>query len=89
VVERQKKASVLTAAMTAICEILRSSGISKSDAEKQIRLSISSGYKRGEQKPSRRPRPITQLADLCSRGHLAKNLAIIPLANPKGGHNGR
>jgi hypothetical protein len=73
VAARQEKVSVLTAAMTAICEIMRSSGIAKADAEKHIRHAIANGYQRGALKPSRRPRPITQLADLCSRWHLEKN----------------
>ena len=70
---RTKKASVLTAAMTAICEIMRSSGITKSEAEKQLRLAVSLGYQRGLHKQSRRPRPITQMADVCSRWHIEKS----------------
>src|SRR5687767_14343653 len=73
VAARPKKISVLTAAMTAICEVMRSSGIPRAEAEKHVRHAVANGYQRGAQKQSRLPRPITQLADLCSRWHLDKD----------------
>jgi hypothetical protein len=59
-------------AMTAICELMRSYGISKKIAEREFRDALSRGYAVGELRPSREVRPITLLADVCGRWHIDK-----------------
>lgn len=51
---------------------MRSYGISKSAAEAEFRIALKLGYSTGRLSPSRELRPITQLADVCSRWHLEK-----------------
>lgn len=58
--------------MTAVCELMRSYGISKSAAEHEFRIALQRGYSVGALSPSREIRPISRLADVCTRWHLEK-----------------
>ena len=58
--------------MTAICELMCSHGISKKNAEDQFQIAVARGYSRSYQRPSREFRPITGMADLCTRWHIEK-----------------
>src|SRR5689334_6991229 len=51
---------------------MRSYGISKQAAEDEFRKALRLGYSTGRLSPSRELRPITQLADVCSRWYLEK-----------------
>lgn len=53
-----------------MCELMRSYGISKKLAEREFRIALSRGYSVGLHRPSREVRPITRLADVCTRWHL-------------------
>ena len=69
---RARHARYFGGALTAICELIRSYGISKQAAEDEFRTALKLGYSTGTLSPSRQLRPITQLADVCSRWHLEK-----------------
>lgn len=77
--------------MTAVCELMRSYGISKKVAEREFRIALERGYSVGKLSPSREVRPISRLADVCTRWHLEKgfvgpNGAPLPLTwNGKSG----
>jgi len=51
---------------------MRSYGISKRVTEREFRTALIRGYSVGTQSPSREVRPITRLADVCTRWHLDK-----------------
>src|SRR4051812_15494220 len=70
-----KESAVLTSAVTAICEIMRTIGISKVAAQRQLALALIRGYERGPHRPGVQPRPITQLADVCTRWHIERAYA--------------
>ena len=58
--------------MTAICELMHLYGISKNTAEREFREALKRGYAIGTLRPSREVRPITRLAEVCSRWHIDK-----------------
>jgi hypothetical protein len=72
VVSRTKRVKYFGGAMTAICELMRSYGISKSIAEREFRAALKRGYAVGSLRPSREVRPITRIADVCGRWHIDK-----------------
>ena len=61
--------------MTAVCELMRSYGISKRMAEREFKIALERGYAVGSLSPSREIRPISRLADVCTRWHLDKRFA--------------
>jgi hypothetical protein len=69
---RSKRAKYFGGAFTAVCELMRSYGISKQIAEREFRTALRRGYAVGASSPSREVRPISQLADVCTRWHLEK-----------------
>src|SRR5262245_38609660 len=69
---RSKRAKYLGGAMTAVCELMRSYGIPKRIAEREFKIALERGYAVGSQSPSRETRPISRLADVCTRWHLEK-----------------
>ncbi len=71
-VSRTKRVQYFGGAMTAICELMRSYGISKSIAEREFRAALMRGYAVGRLRPSREVRPITRIADVCGRWHIEK-----------------
>jgi hypothetical protein len=71
-ISRSKRAKYLGGVMTAICELMRSYGISKQRAQQEFRAALDRGYAIGRLSPSRELRPITRLADVCTRWHLEK-----------------
>jgi hypothetical protein len=58
--------------MTAVCELMRSYGIPKKIAEREFKVALERGYAVGSKSPSRETRPISRLADVCTRWHLEK-----------------
>lgn len=58
--------------MTAVCELMRSYGISKTVAEREFREALRRGYTVGSLRPSRQVRPITLLADVWGRWFIDK-----------------
>lgn len=58
--------------MTAVCELMRSYGIPKKIAEREFKIALERGYAVGSRSPSRETRPISRLADVCTRWHLEK-----------------
>src|SRR3954468_13312421 len=70
VLSRAKRAKYLGGALTAVCELMRSYGISKKIAEREFRTALARGYSVGARRPSREIRPISRLADVCTRWHL-------------------
>jgi len=58
--------------MTAVCELMRSYGIPKKVAEREFKIALERGYAVGSMSPSREIRPISRLADVCTRWHLEK-----------------
>jgi hypothetical protein len=58
--------------MTAVCELMRSYGIPKRIAEREFKIALKRGYAVGSKSPSRESRPISRLADVCTRWHLEK-----------------
>ena len=71
-VSRTKRLKYLGGAMTAICELMRSYGISKRTAEREFFEALKRGYAVGSLRPSREVRPITRIADVCGRWHIDK-----------------
>lgn len=69
---KSKRARYLGGALTAVCELMRSYGISKRIAEREFRIALERGYSVGAMSPSREIRPISRLADVCTRWHLEK-----------------
>jgi hypothetical protein len=67
---KKTRANYLGGALTAICELMCSYGIPKKSAENQFRLAVKRGYARVIVRPSREFRPITGMADVCSRWHI-------------------
>lgn len=59
--------------MTAVCELMRSYGIPKAMAEREFKIALERGYAVGSLSPSREIRPISRLADVCTRWHLDKH----------------
>lgn len=59
--------------MTAVCELMRSYGIPKKLAKREFQIALERGYAVGSLTPSREVRPISQLADVCTRWHLERN----------------
>jgi hypothetical protein len=51
---------------------MRSYGIPKKVAERELRIALDRGYAVGSLSPSREIRPISRLADVCTRWHLDK-----------------
>ena len=51
---------------------MRSYGISKKIAEREFRTALRRGYAVGVERPSLQIRPISRLADVCTRWHLEK-----------------
>jgi hypothetical protein len=72
---RSKRAKYLGGAMTAICELMRSYGIPKKIAEREFKIALEKGYAVGVLSPSREVRPISRLADVCTRWHLDRRFA--------------
>jgi len=72
VISRHKRAKYLGEALTAVCELMRSYGISKTVAEREFREALSRGYAVGSLRPSRQVRPITLLADVWGRWFIDK-----------------
>jgi len=58
--------------MTAVCELMRSYGISKKAAELEFHAALKHGYSVGQLRPSRQVRPITRLADVWGRWYIDK-----------------
>lgn len=58
--------------MTAVCELMRSYGISKQAAEHEFHAALKRGYSVGQMRPSRQVRPITRLADIWGRWYIDK-----------------
>src|SRR5688572_15326545 len=58
--------------MTAVCELMRSYGISKKAAENEFQAALKRGYSVGQMRPSRQVRPITRLADVWGRWYIDK-----------------
>jgi hypothetical protein len=69
---RSKRARYLGGALTAVCELMRSYGIPKRIAEREFKIALERGYAVGSLSPSREIRPISRLADVCTRWHLEK-----------------
>jgi hypothetical protein len=70
---RSRRAKYLGGALTAVCELMRSYGISKKIAEREFRVALKRGYAVGRMSPSREARPISRIADVCTRWHLEKS----------------
>ncbi|HEU4591456.1 MAG TPA: DUF6502 family protein [Steroidobacteraceae bacterium] len=71
-ISRSKRAKYFGGALTAVCELMRSYGISKQRAQEEFYAALERGYAVGRMSPSREVRPITRLADVCTRWHLEK-----------------
>ncbi len=69
---RSRRAKYLGGALTSVCEVMRSYGISKKIAEREFQIALRRGYSVGTNSPSREVRPITRLADVCTRWYLDK-----------------
>ena len=69
---RYKRTQYLGEAMTTVCELMRSFGISKKVAENEFRAALKRGYSVGQMRPSRQVRPITRLADVWGRWYIDK-----------------
>ena len=61
---------------------MRTYGISKRTAEREFRIALEKGYSVGALSPSREIRPISRLADVCTRWHLEKKF-VGPDAAPR------
>jgi hypothetical protein len=72
VLTRSKRTQYLGEAMTAVCELMRSYGISKEAAENEFHVALKRGYSVGQMRPSRQVRPITRLADVWGRWYIDK-----------------
>jgi hypothetical protein len=59
-------------AMTTLCELMQSFGIEKELAEAAFKVALEKGYAKAKMLPSREPRPITSMADLCKRWYFEK-----------------
>lgn len=59
--------------MTAVCELMRSYGISKKTAQSEFQKALQRGYAVGEMRPSRQVRPISRYAEICTRWHIDKS----------------
>jgi hypothetical protein len=62
--------ALATAAITAVCDVMRSYGVRRQVAEKQLEIAIEKVYSRRISARPSEPRPITQVADVCSRWFL-------------------
>lgn len=71
-ISKNKRAKYLGEALTAVCELMRSYGISKKVAELEFRDALRRGYVAGRLRPSRQVRPITLLADVWGRWFIDK-----------------
>lgn len=71
-ISRNKRAKYLGEALVAVCELMRSYGISKKVAEREFRDALRRGYAVGSLRPSRQVRPITLLADVWGRWFIDK-----------------
>lgn len=69
---KKQRVEYFGGAMTALCELMSTFGISRDTAETQFRAALERGYSRGMPPPSREGRPITRMADLCRRWYFEK-----------------
>ncbi len=69
---KKQQAEYFGGAMTALCELMSTFGISRETTEMQFRAALERGYARGMIPPSSEGRPITRMADLCRRWHFEK-----------------
>jgi ribosome modulation factor len=65
-----KRVQFLLGAQIGICELMCSFGISKKLAREQFEKALRRGFQRGQRRPSKEFRPITNLADICRRWHI-------------------
>lgn len=70
---KKSRVLFLSGALVAICELMSSFGISKLVARDQFEAALKRGFEKGKHRPSKQYRPITNLADLCSRWHIEKS----------------
>lgn len=69
---KKQRVEYFGGAMTALCELMATFGISRQTTEMQFRVALERGYARGVLSPSREGRPITRMADLCRRWYFEK-----------------
>jgi hypothetical protein len=69
-------------ALSALCELMRSNGISRETTQKQFNLALLRGYAADRLRPMRDVDPVTNMADLCRRWHFEKSY-VDKLGNPK------
>jgi hypothetical protein len=69
---KRQRVEYFGGAMTALCELMSTFGISRETTEMQFRVALERGYARGMLPPSREGRPITRMADLCRRWYFEK-----------------
>ena len=69
---KKQQAEYFGGAMTALCELMSTFGISRETTEMQFRVALERGYARGVIPPSIEGRPITRMADLCRRWYFEK-----------------
>jgi hypothetical protein len=67
-----KRVQFLSGALVGICELMCSFGIPKKTAREQFEKALRRGFERGQRRPSKEFRPITNLADICRRWHMEK-----------------
>jgi hypothetical protein len=72
VASKKQQVKYFGGAMTALCEVMSTFGISKTTAQEQFQLSLERGYAKGVLPLSGEARPITRMADLCRRWHFEK-----------------
>jgi hypothetical protein len=70
---KRQRVEYFGGAMTALCELMSTFGISRETTEMQFRVALERGYARGMLPPSREARPITRMADLCRRWYFDKS----------------
>jgi hypothetical protein len=72
VASKKQQVRYFGGAMTALCELMSTFGISKETAQEQFQLSLERGYAKGVLPLSGEARPITRMADLCRRWYFEK-----------------
>jgi hypothetical protein len=79
---KKQRLEYFGSALTALCELMCSNGISSQLTTEQFNLALKSGYAAARSRPIRDVDPVTKMADLCRRWHFEKSY-VDKLGNPK------
>ncbi|HEV7609651.1 MAG TPA: hypothetical protein VGO61_20115 [Steroidobacteraceae bacterium] len=69
---KKQQVNYFAGAMTTLCEVMCTYGITKETAKEEFKIAIDRGYAEGKLPLSRETRPLTSMADLCKRWHFEK-----------------